>query len=271
MRRAKMIELVATCHSAAANNGWWDATYQKLQKDNVYTEGIIPITVMQKLALVTSELAEALEALRGGNRVNKEEFEIAYEKYSILTGPDMVSYHAVDEFKDYFKEAIKDTVEDEIVDTYVRIYDLVGFLMSMMVDSDNLENIANTNSKEDIAKACETNFYQVTPNEDLYVPIDRQVLLHYVGVTHTNEELLSNILYLVTVSRIAKLSALYRMFPDSQGLRMYVDAIMHSCIFPTLAALDLYVELLDMKVDRHMEMKLYYNNTRGKMHGGKNF
>jgi len=67
------------------------------------------------LMLVTSELAEALEAHRGrGNTLDKKAFELETAKG--------------EEFKDAFEKYIKDTVEDEIADSIIRLLDLCGGL-----------------------------------------------------------------------------------------------------------------------------------------------
>ncbi len=64
------------------------------------------------LMLVTSELGEALEADRKGNRVLQKDLQSVSEEF--------------DEGR--FKELIKDTVEDEVADAVIRLFDMCGAL-----------------------------------------------------------------------------------------------------------------------------------------------
>ena len=73
-----------------------------------------PVETGTTLMLVTSELAEALEADRHNLRANRLAFEIATEENNVP-------------FVESFKENIKDTYEDEIADAIIRLLDHCGF------------------------------------------------------------------------------------------------------------------------------------------------
>lgn len=72
-----------------------------------------PKEVGTALMLIVSELGEAMEAYREGERANKD-------KYIKSNGYNM----SVTDFK----TMIKDTFEDEIADTMIRLFDLAGWL-----------------------------------------------------------------------------------------------------------------------------------------------
>lgn len=67
------------------------------------------------LMLITSELAEALEADRKEKHANIDQFNILINSGEL-------------NFSDAFKSTIKDTFEDEIADTMIRLFDLSGLL-----------------------------------------------------------------------------------------------------------------------------------------------
>jgi len=78
------------------------------------------------LMLVTSELAEALEAHRKGKNANLISFK------SDLYFGDVIDFDIKESdvafFQSIFKTHIKDTFEDEIADTLIRLLDLCGGL-----------------------------------------------------------------------------------------------------------------------------------------------
>ena len=69
------------------------------------------------LMLVTSELAEALEADRKGRNCE-----------ATIRSKSMFSVEDNDTFKTLFENYVKDTKEDEIADTMIRLFDLAGHL-----------------------------------------------------------------------------------------------------------------------------------------------
>jgi NTP pyrophosphatase (non-canonical NTP hydrolase) len=92
-------EMAKTIHEANVKKGFYD---------------IVP-EIGTSLMLVTSELAEALEADRKSRIANMNLFEamINDDKHS---------------FEGAFLSAIKDTFEDEIADAMIRLFDLSGYL-----------------------------------------------------------------------------------------------------------------------------------------------
>ena len=88
-------------HQNAVDKGFWDTNHN----------------IGEKLMLVVTELAEALEADRGrGNTLNREEFEAI-----------IAAQPTEENFKSAFETYVKDTFEDEIADTIIRLLDLCGF------------------------------------------------------------------------------------------------------------------------------------------------
>lgn len=73
-----------------------------------------PVEFGTNLMLVTSELAEALEADRKCRHAKMVEFE-----EDMRDGID---------FKKSFEYNIKDTVEDEIADAMIRMFDIAGYM-----------------------------------------------------------------------------------------------------------------------------------------------
>ena len=73
--------------------------------------------VSQKLALIHSELSEALEADRKDNYCRGDSGYLS----DIVNQPD-------NEFKYLFEKYIKNTFEDELADVLIRVFDLCGWL-----------------------------------------------------------------------------------------------------------------------------------------------
>lgn len=71
--------------------------------------------------LVTSELAEALEADRKSKKADKSKIEELIKEGHTWQDSEV-------SFKSAFENSIKDTFEDEIADAAIRIFDLAGGL-----------------------------------------------------------------------------------------------------------------------------------------------
>jgi NTP pyrophosphatase (non-canonical NTP hydrolase) len=78
----------------------------------------------QKLALMTTEVAEAIEAERNNQHADLRYFEerMAQIEQS-YSGVNCSQAQKDEDFKHVFKHSIKDTVEDELADTMIRIMD----------------------------------------------------------------------------------------------------------------------------------------------------
>ena len=68
------------------------------------------------LMLITSELAEALEA----DRKNRTADKTSFEHYQQMCNDES--------FSNIFNTYVKDTFEDEISDTFIRLMDLCGYM-----------------------------------------------------------------------------------------------------------------------------------------------
>ncbi len=72
--------------------------------------------VGEVLMLITSELAEALEAHRNGKNANVIEFKKQMNGYNVQDSP--ISFEA------NFQHYIKDSFEDELADVAIRLFDV---------------------------------------------------------------------------------------------------------------------------------------------------
>lgn len=95
-------EIANQIHAVNKEKGFWDKERN----------------VGELLMLVVTELAEALEAHRKGEMVDKD----LIKRLSVV-------YPQVEEYNNsYFAAYIKDKFEDEIADTFIRLFDLCGGL-----------------------------------------------------------------------------------------------------------------------------------------------
>lgn len=83
--------------------------------------------VGEKLMLITSELGEALEAVRKRKVANLEEFEARVQLLEQSTNGPLTVERQEEIFRSAFNSYIKDTFEDEIADAVIRIGDLCGW------------------------------------------------------------------------------------------------------------------------------------------------
>ena len=97
MIELKVLDTIAAdCNGRAREKGFWDKERN----------------VGETMALITSELSEALSAHQKGRFANLEAFE-----KDIESGRDFI---------EAFREHIKDSYEDEYADAFIRLFDAVG-------------------------------------------------------------------------------------------------------------------------------------------------
>lgn len=101
-------ETMVAVYEANKAKGFWD------EKRNIG----------EMLMLVTSELAEALEANRKSRDVNIDGFRADMKNISISDDFVFDTTFEKDEFKLSFEQNIKDTFEDEIADAVIRLFDI---------------------------------------------------------------------------------------------------------------------------------------------------
>lgn len=94
------------------------------------------------LMLVITELSEAVEADRKGQRFEKEKYE--YNEITECQG----WLTSEEKFNNVFNRCIKDTVEDELADAFIRLLDLFGarevYLNEDAFDLETIEEYAVT-------------------------------------------------------------------------------------------------------------------------------
>jgi NTP pyrophosphatase (non-canonical NTP hydrolase) len=109
----KLNQLRDKIHENAVNKGFYDDESGWLAR--CATTALKHAFFAQKIALIHSELSEAIEADRNNHLSDIKEFD----KYELEN--DI-------EFKECFDDNIKNTVEDEIADVIIRVLDLCGHL-----------------------------------------------------------------------------------------------------------------------------------------------
>lgn len=126
-----LTELSKKVHQGNVDKGFYEEHYSLLQKMNdlgwelEYVDSYTKAFIDQRLALVTTEISEAVESNRKNKYADIKEF------YKDKQG---TPFH----FKSSFESHIKDTVEDELADSLIRILDLAGYMgidLQMHVDT----------------------------------------------------------------------------------------------------------------------------------------
>lgn len=110
-------------YTTANNHGFHDKCHQNMQNN----DGQLGVThKLAKLALVMSEVGEAVDAVRKNKYTDMKDLQ---QLATIAKKNDMS-----EQDEEFFREHIKDTFEDELADTIIRIFDLCG-LLSIDIDS----------------------------------------------------------------------------------------------------------------------------------------
>jgi len=97
-----------------------DNTKNQDKEQNDFIATLTNLLVTQKLALIGSEINEALEAWRSNKFTALIDDEL--ELLDLLRDKD------VEMFTKMFKDKVKDTFEDELADSVIRMLELCGFL-----------------------------------------------------------------------------------------------------------------------------------------------
>lgn len=124
-----LTELSKEVHKQNKNKGFYDEHEEltKFLKDSNAPQHLIKSYIKafidQRLALVTTESSEAVEA----NRKDKHTV-MTWNMEKNIPLLDMASTSDQQYFNQEFEVAIKDTFEDEIADTIIRLLDLAGYM-----------------------------------------------------------------------------------------------------------------------------------------------
>jgi NTP pyrophosphatase (non-canonical NTP hydrolase) len=122
-------ELSKKAHEAAVKKGFYDNPDRELS---------------EIIALINSELYEALEAHRKGKLANTKEFTQCF--HLSLSGAE-TEKEAQKKWNRVFEDLIKDSLEDEIADTFIRLFDMIGYLnIDTNLLSTDIGNYSTNNS-----------------------------------------------------------------------------------------------------------------------------
>lgn len=110
-------ELAAEVYAIAEEKGWHDDP--RLRGDaKAFRDAFADMWQGTQIALIQSELSEALESIRKGRRAD-------------LSAIDELAMWHVEDFRRLFERHVKDTLEDELADVIIRTID---FAYAMGVD-----------------------------------------------------------------------------------------------------------------------------------------
>ena len=102
--------LVQEAHEAAKAKGFYDGNGER--------------NIGEALMLIVSEIGEAMEAHRKGNKYA----DSTTDEVALLETITMIGKNGNKRFAECFEGSVKDTFEDELADAVIRICDLCGHL-----------------------------------------------------------------------------------------------------------------------------------------------
>lgn len=120
---SEITEMIREFHGNAVMKGFYEQPtrilnfYESL--DTADAKAIRNAFIAQRLQLISSEIGEAMEALRKDRYANLQEFE-----KNFYGQPD----DSPKRFKEDFNASVKDSFEDELADAFIRILDLAGWM-----------------------------------------------------------------------------------------------------------------------------------------------
>jgi hypothetical protein len=120
----------------------------EINKANGFHE--VPFNIGEKLMLITTELAECLEADRIGHHSDIPAYEKRLQELDGSMNPNLLEAGSPEEmnkrkehFQAVFKKYIKEGVEAEVIDALIRIFDLCYL---MKIDMDTLFDLITKNN-----------------------------------------------------------------------------------------------------------------------------
>lgn len=125
----EITEMIREFHGNSVVKGFYLDVDILLANDKLteYQKKFIKDTVIsQRLALIMSELGEALEAVRNDHYARLSKFNDMKEVYAKQLKQDW--NHKDEAVKSSFEDYVKNSLEDELADTVIRVFDLAGWL-----------------------------------------------------------------------------------------------------------------------------------------------
>lgn len=183
------------------------------------------------LMLIVSECGEALEAHRKGRRADISSFQ-ARESMGWSSGPAYVR-----QFKEAFELYIKDSFEDELSDIVIRMADLCGSLEHG--DVAQMFKIIHTSTVD------KERLFSGTENTASWSVMD---LARIPAPENVGEAILG------VVERVVHAASQWSPYP----LHNISIAMARTASIAKANGIDL---------DRHIELKMQYNETRERLHG----
>lgn len=235
-----LLQMSPTIHAENAVKGFWDE----------------PRTVGMILALINSEISEALEAAR------KDRFTKFFPNFEECDSPQ--------EYATVFETVIKDTYEDELADVVIRMLDMFG--MKEMKDESGILDFTipekaafgfdwatgTWSSEEDELKYTEKEV-EFWDNVSMVYPQERPFIKYDIKSQCIGEQLF-RITY--TLSRCMPMS---RFDADSADMTSSFYDNLWSAFCMTLCL----CEHKGIDIVAHVNAKLAYNKTRPFKHGKK--